>query len=75
MSQDLLPKTEIINGPKKIFNLTLKEFYDDFIKNIIDIIYSIKSNDTIYNTFFIENRPTHIGVIFIILSILVLPLI
>jgi hypothetical protein len=60
---------------KKISDYTIKEFYNKFSYNITNIIQMLKNGDSLTDIIFKDNRLLYIGILLVIISILLIPLI
>lgn len=69
-----LPPTQTIPGNKKISDYTISEFYSSFMKNIIEIVRSLKQGKGINTLFNDKERLLHLGIGLIILSVILVPL-
>ncbi len=70
-----LPPKQVVNGDKKIYDYTILEFYSSFMKNIIDIIRSLKQGKGINTLFNDKEKLLHIGIALILLSVILVPLV
>jgi hypothetical protein len=69
-----LPPKQLINDKKKISDYTIIEFYNSFMKNIIDIVKSLKQGKGLNTLFNDRERLLHLGIGLIILSVILVPL-
>ena len=69
-----LPSKQIISNNKKFSDYTFKEFYEKFMKNIIEIVKSLKQGKGLNTIFKDKEKLIHIGILLIIISILLVPL-
>jgi hypothetical protein len=69
-----LPVNKITYKNKNIGDFTIKEFYYNFTKSIIDIIKSLKQGKGLNEIFSDQDKLIHFGIILIIISILLVPL-
>ena len=70
---ELPSKKTIIEG-KKISEYTFKEFYQNFMKNVIGITKELKEGKGITTILSNKDRLLHFGIVLIIISILLVPL-
>ncbi len=69
-----LPPKQIINGSKKIYDYTIIEFYSSFMRNIIDIVKTLKQGKGLNTLFNDRERLLHLGIGLIIISVILVPL-
>ena len=69
-----LPPNQITYKNKNIGDFTIKEFYSNFMKSIIDMIKSLKQGKGLNEIFNDKDKLIHFGIILIIISILLVPL-
>jgi hypothetical protein len=69
-----LPPKQTINGNKKISDYTIAEFYNSFMKNIIEMIKSLKQGKGLNTLLNDKEKLLHLGIGLIILSVILVPL-
>jgi len=70
-----LPPKQYISGSKKIYDYTISEFYKSFMKNIIEIVRSLKQGKGINTLFNNKEKLLYFGISLIILSLVLIPII
>ena len=70
----ILPPNQISYTNKKIGDYTIKEFYNNFMKNIIGMVKSLRQGKGLNQIFEGKDTLIHFGIILIIISILLVPL-
>jgi len=70
-----LPPNKITYKNKNIGDFTIKEFYNNFMKTIIDIINSLKKGKGLHEIFKDKDRLIYFGIAIIIICILLVPLV
>lgn len=69
-----LPPKETIYTGTNITSLSLKELYNNFMSNIIDIIKGLISGKGFNQVLEGENRMLYVGIFIIIVAVLLIPL-
>jgi hypothetical protein len=68
-----IQEKKIVIDNKKIYDYTIKEFYNNFMMSIIDMFKSLKSGKGFGTIIFEKNNLINIGIILVLISILLVP--